>query len=211
MRGKLILEDGTTFTGKAFGYLEEAVGEVVFNTSMTGYQEILTDPSYYGQIVTMTYPLVGNYGINLEDKESDSVKVRGFIVREKCNLPFNFRCEMDLDTYLKQLKVIGLEEIDTRALTKLLRYKGIMKGVIVLDNKELRDVQDKLAHFDNSQAVSIVSPKEVRVIPGPGKRVSIMDFGIKTNIIRNFQKRQCHLTIFPSTQLPKKFSPPIPI
>ena len=104
MKGKLILEDGTIFEGKAFGYLEDSVGEVVFNTSMTGYQEVLTDPSYYGQIVTMTYPLVGNYGINLEDMESKGVHVKGFIVREKSNDPNNFRCEMDLDTYLKQNK-----------------------------------------------------------------------------------------------------------
>src|SRR3712207_9540808 len=104
MKGRLILEDGTIFEGKAFGYTEDSVGEVVFNTSMTGYQEILTDPSYYGQIVTITYPLVGNYGINLEDLESSRVHVSGFIVREKSDMPSNFRCEMDIDTYLKQSK-----------------------------------------------------------------------------------------------------------
>lgn len=120
MKGKLILEDGTVFEGKAFGYLKEAIGEVVFNTSMAGYGELLTDATYYGQIVTMTYPLIGNYGINLEDVESNKVQVKGLIVREKSDNPNNFRCEMDIDTYLKQNKVIGLEGIDTRALTKFI-------------------------------------------------------------------------------------------
>ena len=132
MKAKLILENGMVFEGMAFGYLEESIGEVVFNTGMTGYQEVLTDPSYYGQIVTMTYPLIGNYGINLEDAESNSPKVKGFIVREKCDEPSNFRCEMNLQGYLKQNKVIGLEGIDTRALTKTLRNSGTMNGIIAL-------------------------------------------------------------------------------
>ena len=102
MKARLILENGLTFEGKAFGYLKDSVGEVVFTTGMTGYQEVLTDPSYYGQIVTMTYPLIGNYGINLEDNESETPKVKGFIVREKCNFPNNFRCEIGLEDYLKQ-------------------------------------------------------------------------------------------------------------
>lgn len=198
MKGKLILEDGTIFEGKAFGYLNDSVGEVVFNTSMTGYQEILTDPSYYGQIVTITYPLVGNYGVNLEDKESDSVKVSGFIVREKSDMPSNFRCEMDLDTYLKQSKVIGLEGIDTRALTKILRNKGTMKGIITIENLGLNDVKPRLDNFDNTQAVRIVSRKKKEHIAGTGKKVAIMDFGVKGNIVRNFQKRNCDITIFPA-------------
>lgn len=197
MKGRLILEDNTIFEGKVFGYIGDSVGEVVFNTSMTGYQEILTDPSYYGQIVALTYPLVGNYGINLEDKESDSVKVSGFIVKEKSDMPSNFRCEMDLDTYLKQSKVIGLEGIDTRALTKILRDKGTMKGIITTEHTRLEDVKSKLENFDNSQAVRIVSRKKKEHIPGAGKKVAIMDFGIKENIIRNFVKRECDLTIFP--------------
>ena len=109
MKARLILEDGTVFNGKAFGYLEESVGEVVFNTSMTGYGEVLTDPSYYGQIVTMTYPLIGNYGINLEDVQSKNVCVKGFIVREKSDTPNNFRNEMSLDVYLKQNKIILMQ------------------------------------------------------------------------------------------------------
>ena len=198
MKGRLILEDGTIFVGKVFGYVEDSVGEVVFNTSMTGYQEILTDPSYYGQIVTITYPLVGNYGINLEDKESETVKVSGFIVREKSDLPSNFRCEMDLDTYLKQSKVIGLEGIDTRALTKILRNKGTMRGIITTEHSKLSDVQSRLDAYDNTQAVRIVGRKKIEHIPGTGKKIAIMDFGVKENIIRNFKKRNCDITIFPA-------------
>lgn len=198
MKGRLILEDGTIFEGKAFGYIEDSVGEVVFNTSMTGYQEILTDPSYYGQIVTITYPLVGNYGINLEDKESDGVMVSGFIVREKSDMPSNFRCEMDIDTYLKQSKVIGLEGIDTRALTKILRNKGTMRGVITTEHTKLSDVKSRIESFDNSQAVRMVGRTAIEHIEGPGKRVAIMDFGVKENIIRNFAGRGCDIIIFPA-------------
>ncbi len=145
---------------------------MVFNTGMTGYEEILTDPSYYGQIVTMTYPLIRNYGINLEDVESKSPKVKGFIVREKCDYPNNFRCEMDLEGYLKQNKIIGLEGIDTRALTKMLRNNGTMKGII--------------------------ATKERYTIEGEGQRVAVMDFGIKENILRSLKQRNCKLTIFPT-------------
>ena len=197
MKAKLILENGVVFEGKAFGYLKECVGEVVFNTGMTGYQEVLTDPSYYGQIVTMTYPLIGNYGINLEDLESKEPKVRGFIVREKCQYPNNFRCELELETYLSQNKILGLDGIDTRALTKILRNNGTMKGIIVLDDSNLEDVKEKLEAFSNKDAVSIISTKESYEIEGEGKKVAVIDFGIKQNIIRNFVKRGCHVTVFP--------------
>src|SRR5437588_8207662 len=113
---KLALEDGTVYTGRAFGATGERFGEVVFNTSMTGYQEVLTDPSYKGQIVTMTYPLIGNYGVNREDVESSRAQVEGFVVRELARLPSNFRCCSSLDVYLKENSIIGLEGIDTRAL-----------------------------------------------------------------------------------------------
>lgn len=204
MKGKLILEDGTIFEGKAFGYLGDSIGEVVFNTSMTGYQEVLTDPSYYGQIVTMTYPLVGNYGINLEDMESNKSHVKGFIVREKSNDPNNFRCEMDLDTYLKQNKVIGLEGIDTRALTKILRNNGTMKGIITLENASLEDVKSKLEAFRNTEAVRTVTRKEIEHIKGEGAKVAVMDFGVKQNILRSFAKRNCDITVFPATTKPEE-------
>ena len=198
MKGKLILENGIAFEGNLFGYLKESVGEVVFNTGMTGYEEILTDPSYYGQIVTMTYPLIGNYGINLEDFESKSPKVKGFIVREKCNYPNNFRCEMELEGYLKQNKIIGLEGIDTRALTKILRKNGTMKGIIATCELSKSEIEKKLNNFSNRDAVMNVTTKDCHTIEGSGKHVAIMDFGIKENIIRSFKQRNCKLTIFPA-------------
>lgn len=198
MNAKLILENGMVFEGNAFGYLKDSVGEVVFTTGMTGYQEVLTDPSYYGQIVTMTYPLIGNYGINLEDVESDCPKVKGFIVREKCNLPSNFRCELDLEDYLKQNKIVGLEGIDTRALTKILRNNGTMRGIIVVDEIDQQDVNERIADYSNKEAVKNVTTKEVYTIDGEGKNIAVMDFGIKTNILRCFQKRGCKLTVFPA-------------
>lgn len=198
MNAKLILENGMVFEGNAFGYLSDSVGEVVFTTGMTGYQEVLTDPSYYGQIVTMTYPLIGNYGVNLEDVESNSPKVRGFIVREKCSFPSNFRCEMDLDNYLKQNKIVGLEGIDTRALTKVLRNNGTMKGIIVVDEIGRKDVNDRITAYSNKEAVKNVTTDKVYTIEGKGKHVAVMDFGIKTNILRCFKKRGCKLTVFPA-------------
>lgn len=198
MKAKLILENGTIFNGTAFGYLKETVGEVVFNTGMTGYEEALTDPSYYGQIVTMTYPLIGNYGINLDDMESDSPKVKGFIVREKCNYPNNFRCELEIDTYLKQNKILGLEGIDTRALTKILRNNGTMKGIITLDTFNDDEVKQKLKNFNNKNAVKNVTTKTVHTIEGNGKHVAILDFGIKSNIIKSFVQRGCKVTLLPA-------------
>lgn len=198
MKAYLILENGMIFDGKAFGHIQESLGEVVFNTGMTGYQEVLTDPSYYGQMVTMTYPLIGNYGVNLEDVESSSPKVRAFIVREKCDSPNNFRCEMEIDAYLKQNKIMGIEGIDTRALTKILRNHGTMKGIITTKELTQSEIDQKVATIDNSKAVEIVSTKEKYEIHGEGKHIAIMDFGIKQNIIRSFKKRGCKLTVFPA-------------
>ena len=196
MKAKLVLENGVIFNGSAFGYLKDSLGEVVFTTGMTGYEEVLTDPSYYGQIVTMTYPLIGNYGINIDDMESDSPKVKGFIVREKCDYPNNFRCEMDLDSYLKQNKIIGLEGVDTRTLTKIIRNNGTMRGIITLEDVEFKDVKSKIEEFSNKDAVKEVTTKERYVIEGKGKHIAILDFGIKRNIIRNFKNRNCKITVF---------------
>src|SRR5947209_18570234 len=137
---KLALEDGTVCTGRAFGAPGETFGEVVFNTSMTGYQEVLTDPSYKGQIVTMTYPLIGNYGVNADDRESAKPHVEGFIVRELTRVPSNFRSQGSLDDYLREHGVLGIEGIDTRALVRRLRVRGAMTGVLSsadLDNSSL--------------------------------------------------------------------------
>lgn len=198
MKAKLILENGMIFEGKAFGYLEETVGEVVFNTGMAGYQQVLTDPSYYGQIVTMTYPLIGNYGINLEDGESDAPKVKGFIVRESCDYPNNFRCELKLSDYLRSHKIIALEGIDTRALTKVLRNSGTMKGIITTEELSEGYVNKKLKSFSNALAVKNVTTKKPYKIEGNGQHVAVLDFGIKGNILKSFKQRGCSLTVFPA-------------
>lgn len=198
MKGKILLENGMTFEGKCFGKISETVGEIVFNTGMTGYQEILTDPSYYGQIVTMTYPLIGNYGINLDDYQSSSPKVKGFIVREKCTQPNNFRCEIDLDSYLKQNNIMGIEGIDTRQLTKVIRNAGTMKGILTANemSKETREMF--FASFSNKNAVAKVTTKEIKTIGSGDVHIGVLDFGIKKNIINSFLNRGCKLTVFPA-------------
>lgn len=205
MKATLLLENGMCFTGKAFGKIKETVGEVVFNTGMTGYQEVLTDPSYYGQIVTMTYPLIGNYGVNLDDIESNGPKVKAFIVRERSQAPHNFRCEMELETYLKKHGIMGVEGIDTRALTKVLRNTGTMCGILTVgeDRKDEEPLMQKIKDFDNSEAVKNVTTEQTYVLEGKGPHIAVMDFGIKQNILRSFQKRGCKLTIFPAFSDPQ--------
>src|SRR6478752_2758091 len=158
---KLALEDGTVFTGRAFGAAGTTEGEVVFNTSMTGYQEILTDPSYKGQIVTMTYPLIGNYGINRQDVESRQPHVAGFIVKELPPAYSNYRADMSLDDYLKQNRIVGIEGIDTRALTRKLRITGAMPGILsteILDDVELVNRARKSAEMEGADWVKAVKP-----------------------------------------------------
>ncbi len=198
MRAKLILENGIVFEGKAFGYVKETVGEVVFNTGMTGYQQVLTDPSYYGQIVTMTYPLIGNYGINLEDGESECPKVKGFIVREASSMPNNFRCEIKLSDYLKSHKIIALEGIDTRALTKVIRNNGTMRGIITTEELSEGYINKRLNEFSNVEAVKNVTTDKVYNIEGNGQHIAVLDFGTKSNILRSFKNRGCKLTVFPA-------------
>lgn len=198
MKGKILLENGMVFEGECFGKVSDTVGEVVFNTGMTGYQEILTDPSYYGQIVTMTYPLIGNYGINLDDSQSPDPKVKGFIVREKCNEPNNFRCEIDLDSYLKQNNIMGIEGIDTRQLTKVIRDAGTMKGILTANEMSKEMIAMYFDSFNNKNAVSKVTPKEIKTIGNGAMHIGVIDFGIKENIIKSFLNRGCKLTIFPA-------------
>jgi carbamoyl-phosphate synthase small subunit len=198
MKGKLILENGIEFQGKCFGYLGNSYGEVVFNTGMTGYQEILTDPSYYGQIVVMTYPLIGNYGVNLDDLQSEKVKVKGFVVRELCSSPSNWRNEMSLSSYLKEEKIIGIEGIDTRHLTKLIRNNGTLKGVITTEDVTFEDIKERFSENPTKQAVRAVSRKDVLEIKGTGKRITILDLGVKENIINSFKKRNCNITVMPA-------------
>ncbi|MGD9569581.1 MAG: carbamoyl phosphate synthase small subunit [Sedimentibacter sp.] len=198
MKGKLILENGMIFEGDCFGNISDTVGEVVFNTGMTGYQEILTDPSYYGQIVTMTYPLIGNYGINIDDSQSESPKVKGFIIRERCLEASNFRCEFDLDTYLKKNNIMAIEGIDTRHLTKTIRNAGTMKGIITTNAIGKSDIEKYYNGFSNKKAVQEVTAKEIKTIGEGNIHVGIMDFGIKNNIINSFLGKGCKITIFPA-------------
>jgi carbamoyl-phosphate synthase small subunit len=214
---KLALEDGTVYTGRRFGAEGETFGEVVFNTSMTGYQEVLTDPSYKGQIVTMTYPLIGNYGVNTEDTESQKPQVEGFIVRELSRIPSNFRSNKGLDAYLAEHRIIGLEGIDTRALVRRLRVRGAMTGVL-----STTDLDDASLVHKARTSPGIVGRDLVReVIPErpfewhdgftsrfaadmpaaqpAGPHVVAMDFGMKWNILRCLVRVGCRVTVVPGT------------
>lgn len=199
MKAFLILEDGHVFTGTSIGSKREVVSEIVFNTSMTGYLEILTDPSYAGQAVVMTYPLIGNYGICYEDMESLKPWPDGYIVRELSRLPSNFRSEDSIQHFLEKHDIPGIAGIDTRALTKILREKGTMHGMITTNadyNKE--EVLQKLKTHHVGKLVEKVTCKEKEVLPGDGYRVALMDFGAKRNIARSLNERGCQVTIYPA-------------
>lgn len=200
MIGKLILEDGTVLTGQARGARGCATGEVVFNTGMTGFQEILTDPSYCGQIITMTYPLIGNYGISPVANESRRPYARGFIVRELCNRPSHWRAEQNLDDFLKQHNLICLEGVDTRSLTRRIRQHGTMKGIICADETGVDELFEKMRKGtgDVPELVRSVSTQKVYRMEGPGPRVVVMDFGCKENILRCLQRYGCDLTVVPA-------------
>jgi len=200
MNAFLILEDGHIFTGKSIGAEKEVISEVVFNTSMTGYLEVLTDPSYAGQAVTMTYPLIGNYGICRQDMESGQAWPDAFIVRELSRMPSNFRCEGSLGRFLKEQEVPGISGIDTRALTKILREEGTMNGMITTKEYEnLDEVLQKLREYQVGPVVDRVTCKEKKVISGDGYKVALMDFGAKNNIARSLSQRGCEVTIYPAS------------
>jgi carbamoyl-phosphate synthase small subunit len=210
---KLALEDGTVFTGRHFGAAGTSDGEVVFNTSMTGYQEILTDPSYKGQIVTMTYPLIGNYGINRQDVESRQPHVAGFVIKELAPLHSNYRADLSLAEYLAQNHIVGIAGIDTRALTRKLRIGGSMRGVItteILDDAALVARARGSAQMEGADWVKAVMPRENYSweqdlgdwSPGPvergdGLHVVALDCGAKSNILRNLSQRGVRVTVLP--------------
>ena len=199
MKAFLILEDGHVFTGTSIGSTREAVSEIVFNTSMTGYLEVMTDPSYAGQAVCMTYPLIGNYGICYEDQESRKPWVEGFIVRELSRTPSNFRSEDNIWNFLKKNDIPGIAGIDTRALTRRLREKGAMNGMITVnENYRLEEILPRLKAYTTGQVVEKVTCQEKRVLPGQGKKVAFLDLGAKTNIVRSLQERGCQVTIYPA-------------
>lgn len=204
MRALLALEDGTIFFGNTFAGEGEASGEVVFNTSMTGYQEILTDPSYKGQIVTMTYPLIGNYGINSQDVESSKIQVEGFVVREYEPMPSNWRSEKTLADYLNQEGIIGVEGIDTRALTRHIRLSGAMKGIISTNDLNPDSLVKRaraslgLVGRDLVKEVTCHKPYQWRQEHGAGFKVVALDCGMKFNIARNLAQRGCNVTVAPA-------------
>jgi carbamoyl-phosphate synthase small subunit len=215
LKAILLLEDGTVFEGNSFGAKSQKCGEVVFNTSMTGYQEILTDPSYYEQIVTMTYPLIGNYGTNDDDRESRKIFAGGFIVKENCPYPSNWRSKTSLDEYLKKNNVVGLEGIDTRKLVKHIRTEGAMRGIISSTGLNINKLKKKLQLYPGLVGRDIVKSVTagktyswnrgvVDVITGSEHKcekkykVVAFDFGIKHNILRLLCSHGCRVKVVPA-------------
>lgn len=195
---RLVLEDGHVFEGQSFGSAGESYGEIVFNTGMTGYQEILTDPSYYGQIVTMTYPLIGNYGLNVDDVESRGPHVRGFVVREFSEVPSHFRSLDNLSGYLKKNGIIGISGVDTRKITKLIRTEGTMRAVLTtLDTPKealLRRLSDPL----QTNQIDEVTTQSTYRCPGGDRRIVAMDFGMKSGVVRSLLARDCDVIVVPA-------------
>jgi carbamoyl-phosphate synthase small subunit len=212
----LVLENGRVFRGRSYGYPGETAGEVCFNTGMTGYQEVLTDPSYHAQIVCMTYPQIGNYGVNPEDVESGGIQVAGFVVREGCAHPSNYRSVGTLDGYLHDHHITGIQDIDTRALTRLLRTEGAMNGIISCIEHDpaallarLRDVPS-MTGLDLARSVTCAAPYDWTAgapadLPGNAVgrggpwRVAALDFGIKYGILRQLTAHGCDVTVHPAT------------
>lgn len=199
MKAFLILEDGHVFTGTSIGADREVISEIVFNTSMTGYLEILTDPSYAGQAVVMTYPLIGNYGICYEDMESLKPWPDGYIVRELSRLPSNFRSEDSIQHFLEKHNIPGIAGIDTRALTKILREKGTMNGMITTNaNYNIEEILPRLKSYTTGKVVEKVTCADKETLSGEGYKVALMDFGAKRNIARCLNERGCEVTIYPA-------------
>jgi len=225
-RVTLVLEDGRTFHGRAFAGEGETLGEVVFNTAMTGYQEVLSDPSYKGQIVAMTYPLIGNYGVNDEDMESGAIQVEGFIVREYIPNPSNWRSQKTLKGFLEEAKILGVEGIDTRALTKHIRTAGAMKGIMATGDRKPEELLEKVRAYpglvgrDLVSNVTTPSPylwqegrRPLEWKPGMTEadvwpdvkypfKVVALDYGIKYNILRHLASRDCHVIVLPAKVKP---------
>ena len=218
-KARLALENGVVFTGRAFGAVDrEAEGEVVFNTTITGYQEILTDPSYHGQIVTMTYPHIGNVGVNRVDVESRCVQAAGFVTREASRIRSNWRSEEGLDDYLRNSGVIGIEGIDTRKLVRILREEGAMRGIISAVEQDEAVLVERaralpsMAGLDLTKAVTCDEPYDWTPLDGSGYQIPaqgrsedgriyhvvVIDFGVKNNILERLASYGCRLTVVPS-------------
>ena len=202
MKATLILANGSVFSGTSIGSTSDRVCEMVFNTAMTGYQEILTDPSYAGQGIVMSYPLIGNYGVNHEDNESGRPWAEAFVVRHLSPRGSNFRCEDSLDNYLKKHDITGIEGVDTRALTKILRSQGSMNGMVTCaEHFNIAEALEKIRAYRVEGTVEQVSRKQPEDCPAYGeekRRVAMMDFGVKQNMIECLRRRGCHVTVFPA-------------
>ncbi len=198
----LLLANGTVFEGRSFGAEGTVIGEVVFATSLVGYQEALTDPSYYGQIVTQTFPLIGNYGVNDEDYEAPKAFVSGYIVREWCNTPSNFRSKGNIDEFLKQQNVIGIHSIDTRCLTRIIREAGVMNGMITTENvyEKKEELLKQIKDFKITDAVKNVTCQENNVYGDENSKYKVVlyDFGYKRNIRNMLVKKGCQVTVVPA-------------
>ena len=216
--GYLILSDGSIFKGKIFGYPKMTYGEVVFNTSMTGYQEILTDPSYRGQIVIQTYPMIGNYGINDLISESNKIQVAGYVVRHHEKIPSHITSEITIDEFLKREKIIGISDLDTRSVVKKIRSKGVMNGVIYkgLDPEEGIKFLESVPSYDSLDLAEGVSNKEsLNIKYGKSSKnslykIAVIDCGVKENILKLLNKRNCEIEIFSSNfdlEKLKKYNP----
>lgn len=200
MKAYLILEDGQMFEGESFGAQKEVISEFVFNTSMTGYVEVLTDPSYAGQSVVMTYPLIGNYGVCLEDQESRQPYVEGFVVNELARLGSNFRKNIDLEDYFIQNDIPGIQGVDTRYITKIIRNKGCMNGMITTTYYEdLTDVLKRIKEFKVTGVVEATTCKQSYTLGDGQTKVALYDFGAKNNIARELVKRGCEVTVYPAS------------
>ena len=198
MKGQLILENGRRFTGTLFGAEENTSGEVIFTTGVVGYQELLTDPAMEGQLVIMTFPLIGNYGINLEDMESGKAHPRAVIVREECAEPSNFRNEMNFGDFLAEQGVTGLCGIDTRALTRMIRDEGVMRGVIMQGEPTDNEVKAFMSS-NNGAAIADTTAKEIYTVnPAGKKRVALLDLGTRKSVIDGIASYDCAVTVFPA-------------
>ena len=195
---QLVLEDGSVYKGYGIGADVEMAGEVVFNTAMTGYQETLSDPSYNGQIITFTYPLIGNYGINRDDYETINPSIKGIVTREICRKPSNFRKEFTLDEVLKDLNIPGISGIDKRSLTKKIREHGTIKGIITGIEKDAQEVAENLRKNNlPTNQIEQVSTKKAFLSSGLGKRVVLIDLGMKSGIMRELNLRGCDIIVMP--------------
>ncbi|MDA3846947.1 MAG: glutamine-hydrolyzing carbamoyl-phosphate synthase small subunit [Vallitaleaceae bacterium] len=197
MKAYIILEDGSIFEGESFGSDKTTYGEIVFNTSMTGYQEILTDPSYAGQIVTMTYPLIGNYGINDTDFESDKVHLSGFIVKEYAVVPNHWQSVKTIDAYLKENDIPGIYGIDTRMITKKIRTKGAMNGIITTEQPSEALIESIKKYTFPADIVARISVKESVHYEGTGPKVALIDLGLKKGIVKQLRHLGLDVTVLP--------------